>query len=158
MITIFNNDRPCEQQSSDLRVTPQRRAILDVLRGTESHPDANWIFEQVRRALPHISLGTVYRNLRLLRDAGLVRELSYDPDVAHYDARTDQHYHVVCRACGAIGDVGCARFTELEARAAQNTDFAIESHDVIFYGLCLTCQLDRAKGQQLIASAPLLLL
>ncbi|MBC7262906.1 MAG: transcriptional repressor [Chloroflexi bacterium] len=127
-------------------MTSQRRAILDVLRGTENHPDANWIFEHVRHTLPRISIATVYRNLRLLCNAGLVRELRCDPSIAHYDARTEQHYHVVCHRCGAIGDVDCARFTGLEARAAQNTDFTVDDHDVIFLGLCPSCQLTEQKA------------
>lgn len=148
MIIIFNNQKSIKLQYGSFRMTAQRRAILDVLKGTQNHPDANWIFERVRRTLPHISIATVYRNLRLLCDVGLVRELRCEPGVAHYDARTDEHYHVVCHGCGAIGDVDCTRFTGLEACAAPSTDFAIEDHDVIFFGLCPTCQLGRAKGPQ----------
>ena len=126
---------------SGLRLTPQRRAILEVLRGTDRHPEASWIYQEVRKRLPSISLGTVYRNLVRLAEAGLIRELVLGTQPSHWDGRPSPHYHVMCLRCHRIVDVelpGLA--TELEARAARVSNFAIQGHTLHFVGLCPLCQ------------------
>jgi len=87
------------------RETRQRRLVLETLRATKSHPTAEWIFERVREEMPHISLGTVYRNLNVLRDEGLIRELRVNGRTAHWDGDLSPHGHFVCTECGAIRDV-----------------------------------------------------
>src|SRR6266851_3125600 len=86
-----------------LRLTGPRRVVLDVVRATESHPTAEWVHRMVRRRLPRVSLGTVYRNLRVLVAEGLVKELS-GPH-ARFDGNLSEHHHFTCLACGRISDV-----------------------------------------------------
>src|SRR5713226_5080679 len=85
-----------------LRLTGPRRVVLDVLRSTESHPTAEWVHRVVRRRLPRVSLGTVYRNLRLLVGEGLVAEIQ-GPH-ARFDANLEAHHHFTCVRCGRILD------------------------------------------------------
>jgi len=128
-------------QACGLRLTPQRLAILEVLRSTDIHPEASWIYQQVRKRLPAISLGTVYRNLALLADAGLIRELALGDQMSHWDGRVAPHYHVVCARCHRIADIelpGTAE--ELERRAAIASDFVIQGHSLQFVGRCPRCQ------------------
>src|ERR1700730_10581638 len=86
-----------------LRLTGPRRLVLDVVPATESHPTAEWVHRMVRRRRPRVSLGTVYRNLRLLVAQGLVKELP-GPHTRS-DGKLSEHHHFTCLACGPISDV-----------------------------------------------------
>ena len=88
------------------RNTRQRSVILEILRSTRSHPSAEAIYREARVMLPHISLGTVYRNLGFLRDQGLVRELGIlDASGSRYEATIAPHAHFRCLLCNAIHDI-----------------------------------------------------
>lgn len=87
------------------RETKQRRVVYETIKGTLSHPTADWIFEKVRTELPKISLGTVYRNLSVLKDEGTIREIYGNDRRAHYDADLSPHAHFICSTCGQIWDV-----------------------------------------------------
>src|SRR5215475_13607127 len=113
-----------------LRLTGPRRAILDVLRGTDSHPTAEWVHRVVRRRLPRVSLGTVYRNLRLLVAEGLAAEIP-GPH-ARFDANLEAHHHFTCVRCGRILDV--------DGRIAARTGLSITHQRIEFFGRCLQCR------------------
>ena len=122
------------------RLTKQRLAVLKALQSTKSHPDANWIYEKVRKEIPHVSLGTIYRTLGILREAGLLRELDYGSSLSHYDASTKGHPHIVCTNCGRINDLQLPLPDKLEEQASKATDFLITDHRLEFYGLCPDCR------------------
>ncbi|HOC42018.1 MAG TPA: transcriptional repressor [Thermoanaerobaculales bacterium] len=121
------------------RDTRQRRLVYEAIRATTSHPTADWIFDRVRVTMPKISLGTVYRNLSVLRDEGLVREIFGTDRRAHYDANTRQHAHFICSECGAITDLhGIPEYewrTLKELVGCEVTELRIE-----FAGVCATCR------------------
>src|SRR2546429_248210 len=87
-----------------LRLTRQRRIILEVVRGTDAHPTAALVYRRVRRRLPRVSLATVYRNLRTLAAEGVLTERA-DPSGVRFDGNTASHDHFTCVACGRIYDV-----------------------------------------------------
>lgn len=87
-----------------MRMTRQRQQILAVLAASRTHPSAEEVLAQVRRVLPRVSLGSVYRNLRLLKEAGLVREI-VTGDGRRYDAVTAPHPHFVCDRCSRVYDL-----------------------------------------------------
>ena len=125
-----------------LRLTGPRRVILEVLRGTESHPTAEWVHRLVRRRLPRVSLGTVYRNLRLLVAEGLVKELP-GPH-ARFDGNTSEHHHFTCLGCGRMVDVD-GPLTEPHSRAlchrvAARAGVSVTHHRIEFYGRCAVCR------------------
>ncbi|BAS27301.1 Fur family transcriptional regulator [Limnochorda pilosa] len=122
-----------------LRHTRQREAILRVLRMTHEHPTADWIYQEVRKEIPHISLGTVYRNLKILTEMGEAQEMSYGSSYSRYDGDPRLHYHFVCDDCGRIEDLEMPLVEGLEAKAAEWTDGRIESHRLEFHGLCREC-------------------
>jgi len=122
------------------RKTKQREAILSVLRSTTSHPTAAWIYEQVRKEIPDISLGTVYRNLRLLREAGEIMEIDLSGTFSRFDGNQDNHYHLRCERCGRLFDVDEPVNTEIDERVARKTGFKISYHRLEFRGLCQECQ------------------
>ncbi|MCJ7654682.1 MAG: transcriptional repressor [Dehalococcoidia bacterium] len=123
-----------------MRRTKQREAILEVLRGTNSHPTADWVYNEVRKEIPNISLGTVYRNLRLLCQSGEILELDLCGALSRFDARQDNHYHFRCEKCGRVFDVDLPVDEEIDRRAAQKTGFDVSAHWLEFRGLCKNCQ------------------
>ncbi len=86
------------------RMTRQREVVLDELSKTRGHPKADEIYQMVRNKMPHISFGTVYRNLRLLKELGLVRELSFGKNFSRYEAFHENHQHFTCMSCGRVLD------------------------------------------------------
>jgi Fur family peroxide stress response transcriptional regulator len=123
-----------------MRRTKQKEAILEVLRGTNSHPTADWIYNEVRKMIPNISLGTVYRNLRLLCESGDISELDLCGTLSRFDARRDNHYHFRCENCGLVFDVDLPVDEEMDRRAAQKTGFEVLYHRLEFRGVCEGCQ------------------
>ena len=109
-----------------------------MLRKTKSHPGARWIYEQVRQEIPHISLGTVYRNLKLLQMDGKILRLEVDM-LGRFDSNTKRHYHVLCTQCGAVFDVKLSLSRTFEDKVARETDFKITHHHLEFSGLCQNC-------------------
>jgi Fe2+ or Zn2+ uptake regulation protein len=124
------------------RVTPQRQAVLDVLRTSYDHPTAQDVIDRVRRTAPGIGAATVYRSLNLLVASGQALELSLGDAAARYDANTARHDHVVCERCGAAADVDAALPPRLAREVARVSGFAVTGHHLTFTGLCPTCQHD----------------
>ncbi len=123
-----------------VRKTKQKEAIINVLRQISSHPDADWIFEQVKKQIPNISLGTVYRNLRLLKEAGKIQELISTGEISHFDGNISPHYHFCCDCCGCIYDLDEAVDKTIEDRVARKTGFKVTHHHLELGGLCIDCQ------------------
>jgi Fur family transcriptional regulator, peroxide stress response regulator len=121
-----------------MRLTDQRRLILAVVQATEGHPTAEWVHGAVRRRLPRVSLGTVYRNLRLLAHHGLLTEIAGGPTL-RFDARVERHHHFTCSACGRIFDLEEPVDARLDARVAAQTGFHVSHHRIEFYGSCGRC-------------------
>ena len=122
------------------RETVQKKAILEAVRGTASHPTADWVYGEVREELPHISLGTVYRNLRQLVERGEVSEVEINGSAHRYDRRTDVHHHFICQGCGQLWDLDEPADRELTERIAREAGFKVSSYRTMFNGLCGECQ------------------
>ncbi len=128
------------------RKTRQRQLILEVLRSTDSHPTADWIYEQARKKMPNISLGTVYRNLNLLRDLGEIIELNFGSTFSRFDGNPLPHYHFTCLECGRVYDVDEPLHPELEERVERSMGCEVTYHRLEFYGTCRECL--RGETQQ----------
>jgi len=127
-------------KSGGIRMTPQRYAILEYLMESYSHPTADDIFRALSPQYPSLSVATVYNNLKVFLDAGLVRELTYGDDSSRFDADMSDHYHVNCTKCGMIVDLDHHPVKEVEQAAAALTGFNVLGHRLEIYGLCPTCQ------------------
>ena len=129
-----------EGQSARRRETVQRRAILEALRATKTHPTAEELLKRVRRKVPSVSLATIYRNLRRLAEEGLIQELCYGPHKSRFDGNPELHYHFSCVNCGRVFDVPMSVKRRLDAEASKVTGFKVLGHRLEFYGICDKCQ------------------
>lgn len=120
----------------------KRDEILRVLRSTKCHPDASWIYEQLRPVIPGLSLGTVYRNLALFKREGAILSVGVLDGVEHFDGDVSPHAHFICRVCGSILDLPPLPDEALDRTAAALTGGQVEKHEILFYGVCAAC-LDR---------------
>ena len=122
------------------RDTKQREAVLSIIRHTDSHPTADWVYDEVRKVIPNISKGTIYRNLKILRELGNVAELNFSGTVSRYDGRQENHYHFRCEKCQSIFDLDEPVIHELDERVARKSGFRVLYHQLEFRGLCHNCQ------------------
>ncbi len=126
-------------RKGELRLTPQRRAVLEVVRSASDHPTAAEIYERVKGRQPGIAYATVYNALAALVRRGQVLELSFGDAASHYDGRTDRHDHAICVRCGRLADVaGELPGARLQEAAAQ-TGYRLSGYHTEFYGLCPSC-------------------
>jgi Fe2+ or Zn2+ uptake regulation protein len=126
------------------RETRQRRVVYAAIKNTHSHPTADWIFDQVRAEVPKISLGTVYRNLSVLKDEGVIREIYGTDRRAHYDADLSTHAHFICSDCGQILDVH--NVPEMDWRTLKElVGCEIAGQRLEFHGRCAPCSLALSK-------------
>ena len=84
-----------------MRYSKQREEIYKIIRNTDVHPNADWIFKHVKKKIPKISLGTVYRNLKLLVDSGKILAIHTGTTI-RYDGNVKSHIHLKCTECGLI--------------------------------------------------------
>lgn len=122
------------------RSSRQRQIILEELKNVKSHPSAQEIYDLVRRRLPRVSLGTVYRNLELLVEAGSIKKLESSSSQRRFDGELENHYHARCLVCGRIVDLPFLELNALEKEFAPLTDYRITGHHLELVGLCPQCQ------------------
>jgi Fur family ferric uptake transcriptional regulator/Fur family peroxide stress response transcriptional regulator len=123
------------------RLTKQKATILEILRSVESHPTAEWIYQEARKRIPGLSLGTVYRNLNQLKENKEILELNYGSTQSRFDGKHDNHYHFCCSCCGRVFDVHMPVIRSIETKAKAASDFLITGHRLEFYGLCSECRV-----------------
>ena len=125
-----------------LKYSRQRASIKEYLMNTQEHPTADTVYLHVRKEFPHISLGTVYRNLNLLADMGEVIKISTPDGGDRFDGNTHPHYHVVCTCCGQVTDliINEECMDAVSQEAALHFSGKIHSHRLLFYGTCAKCR------------------
>jgi Fe2+ or Zn2+ uptake regulation protein len=135
-----------ESQKKKKYLTPQRRAILNALESVVTHPSADVIYEMVRKELPRISMGTVYRNLEQMATEGMILRLDGGGQ-KRYDGNSTPHLHFRCLCCNAMIDLPMNPHDDIQKIVQTLTDFEIKSYEVIFTGLCPECKLTKKKEQ-----------
>lgn len=130
-----------------LKYSRQRASIKEYLLQTHEHPTADTVYLHVKKEFPNISLGTVYRNLNLLADMGEAQKIPTPHGGDRFDGRTDFHYHVICTSCGNVSDLELSpeHITEINQLAGRHFDGQIDSHSMIFNGLCTHCLNKKMK-------------
>ena len=117
----------------------QREKVLHIVRSTKTHPTADWVFHEVRKELPNISLATVYRNLNLLAESGEISEVICDGQL-RFDANKEEHFHFICKSCKGIFDIDEARVTP-DFKLPRG--YVVQDLRIDFYGICPACQTQR---------------
>ena len=126
------------QKLGNTRETRQRKVVYEAVRQSKSHPTADMIFDHVRDTLPTVSLGTVYRNLGILKDQGLVIELRGTDRRAHFEADLTPHAHFVCTRCGSIADIENCPNPAWDRHPCL-AGYTVEEHSLEFRGICPQC-------------------
>jgi Fur family transcriptional regulator, peroxide stress response regulator len=121
----------------NVKLTPQRLAVLEYLEGNLTHPSAADIHRALGERFPTMSFATVYNTLEMLREQGLVQQLGIDTDKKRFDPNVEAHHHLICLSCKKIVDIFCGFDLALPETARQH--FEIIGNHVDFYGLCPQC-------------------
>jgi Fur family peroxide stress response transcriptional regulator len=121
-----------------MKLTPQRLAILSFLDGNKGHPSAEDIYKAVQKKFPTMSFATVYNTLEALKNRGSVQEMKIDPDKKRYDPDNTRHHHLICIDCKDIVDIHKDFNIHLSDDMARG--FSVLDKRVEFYGVCSKCQ------------------
>ena len=133
---------------STFRMTFQRRIILRELRKVKSHPTADEIYVMVRKSVPHISLGTVYRNLEILSEKGFVQKLECAGNQRRYDGNPENHHHIRCRICGRVEDIDSSAVTSFSFAPEKISGFEVLKTRFLFIGVCENCRVGEKTPSQ----------
>ena len=133
-------------KKSNLRMTRQRMIILEELRKVNTHPSADEVYEMVRKRLPRISLGTVYRNLEILSKTGEIQKLEPGSTLKRFDGNPAEHYHIHCIQCDRVVDAHIHNELNFDNVLKQTGDFEIIGHKLEFIGLCPACAEDSSPA------------
>ena len=135
------------QERAATRNTIQRALVLEAVRSLHNHPTSADVYEVVREKHPNISRATVYRNLGVLANKGEVLRVEAPNGADRYDFFNKPHYHAKCRVCGGIVDVDMPYEADIVSRVSDAHGFAIEGHEIIFDGVCESCQAKRDEAK-----------
>ena len=130
------------------RKSRQRGCILEIIKRTGEHPTAEMIHVEARSILPHISLGTIYRNLRLLSEEGIILELTEFGKPSHWDNITTFHSHFRCEQCGKIIDINGEKDFSVTGKVAKAIGASISNQVMSFRGICHECQAPLVHAKQ----------
>ena len=130
---------PQSYQAKPYRYSRQRERLLEVLRASTLHPTASWLYDQLKSEFPKLSFGTIYRNLTILIEQGLVQKIDAGSTFDRFEAKTIPHYHLICTQCGSICDVEQQLFPDIDETITNMTGFVVEKHRIDFLGMCIGC-------------------
>lgn len=128
-------------KNNNLKVTPQRLTIYSYLYNNHIHPSAETIYNNIKEQNPTISLATVYKTLKSLKDANLIQEINVGEDSFRYDVQIAPHNHIICTKCKRIIDYFPQEdfIQNIQNKVAKETDFKLSSNQMYFYGTCKNC-------------------
>ena len=123
-----------------MRNSKQRDTILNIVQESCDHPTVDMIYLRARDRISNISLGTVYRNLNLLSEQGLVKKIKVAGDIERFDKTIEMHSHLVCQDCGKVIDIMDDNIKDFISNVSHKTEFKIDKYEVSLLGLCSHCQ------------------
>lgn len=128
------------QAEQVMRMTKQRQVILDELRQLTCHPTADEMYDRIRKRLPKVSLGTVYRNLEIMSEQGIIQKLDVGGSKKRFDGNVVDHCHIRCTRCGRLEDMECHFDFDLAKVAAVATNYQVMRYRLEVIGVCPSCQ------------------
>ena len=148
LVILFEMRSPTELaqvfREKQLRLTPQRQLLFNLLHDNNSHPTAESLFETASKQMPGISLRTIYQTLGELAEMGELQLVDLGNGAMRFDPNMGEHQHFVCGSCGAIHDVDITSAPKLRAGSAEG--FAVEEVGVVFHGRCNRCNQGEQKS------------
>jgi len=136
-------------RDANLRLTAQRRAVLEAIDFEGKHRDAEFIVTAARRRIPSLSRQAVYDNLNALVAAGVIRRIEPAGRPALYETRVgDNHHHLICRQCYATVDIDCAVGAAPCLEPVNDHGFVIDEAEVVYWGICPSCQQTNPSKEQ----------
>lgn len=137
MITITKNEDLFKKYN--LRNTQQRKIIYEDVVLSKSHPAAEDVYRNVKKKIPNISLGTVYRNLETLEKKGLIKKIDIDKSKKRYDGDLNDHFHIKCMKCGKVEDIKFEKKCNFNDYINIETEYKIIGRQIEIYGICPAC-------------------
>lgn len=129
------NSAIAKLKEAGLKLTPQRLALINILKGNKNHPSADMIYEELKKKYPMVSLSTVYNILNVLKKIGEIKELTIAENKVYYDPNPDPHHHFLCEKCGQIQDI----YQDIRIRTERINIHQVKKHQIYFYGICSDC-------------------
>lgn len=129
----------------NLKLTPQRLAILEYLEVNKSHPSADQIYSEVKKRFPMTSFATVYKTLETLKGKGRIKELNIDADRRRYDTDVGYHHHLICLDCRKIVDIDID--LPINIPEDKKCSFDVKGNHIEFYGVCPECKREKNNQQ-----------
>lgn len=139
-------NRESHLNEADLRITRQRQLILDEFKRNNTHLTADDVYERVKRKLPRVSLGTIYRNLEILSECGLIRKVELAGNQKKFDGNTGKHYHIRCIKCDRLEDIPADSIKIEMPEPLQNIGYEIVRYRLEIMGICPRCKAESAAG------------
>ena len=131
------------------RNTAQRRLIFALMQQAGGHLDADELYRLAREQESSISLSTVYRNLKLFKDMGLIEERHFTEEHHHYEVKLDvDHHHMVCLGCGEVIDFISPLVDRMKTQVETEQDFMIKSVDIRVEGFCRSCRASNEEAAE----------
>jgi Fe2+ or Zn2+ uptake regulation protein len=132
-----------------LKITNQRTVILEAIRHSPGHVDADEVYRSIHRRLPRVSLSTVYRSLQRFKELGLIDELHFAEEHHHYELKpAREHYHLVCLECGRVTEFQYPLVSALKKNVPEARDFAITGSEITLTGYCADCRRRGTRHSQ----------
>ena len=117
----------------------QREKILEYVLNSCEHPSVEVIYTNVRKALPNISLGTVYRNLNKLSEMGKIRKISMPNHCDRFDKTLEEHFHIHCIKCDKVEDIEFSIDNSIFKQIEKDKSYKLISCNLVFDGICNDC-------------------
>ena len=131
-----------------MRATSQRKLIIEELTKSKSHPSADELYNQIKLVDPRISIGTIYRNLEILCEIGVIQKIENGRGQCRFDSVAEKHYHIRCVECNRIDDAPMFFRKSIEKEFDKPTKYTIFDHKIEFIGLCPTCRKNTLTTSQ----------
>ena len=128
-------------RSKGFKATPQRITICRFALSSKEHPSAQKVYSEVKKIHPTVSLSTVYKTLQVLKELGMLQELSSSLSQTRFDPNVKLHINLVCLQCGTIADVDDPIGRELIRRIASLAEFTVTEQHIDVYGVCRKCKM-----------------
>ena len=120
----------------------QRQLVMDALKSLD-HPTAQDVYTEIRKTYPHMSLGTVYRNLQKMSQDGMLRRLDFPDSPDRFDIHLEPHQHIHCTQCGGYFNINEDSLGDIDRGVEQATGFVVKGHRILFNGICPACRDDQ---------------